>query len=164
MYLSTSHGHLPCGKSRGHGYSLALDCAGNSYRNRARGLKKTVLELGGSDPYRVLEDADLDLAAAVCARGRLINAGQSCIAAKRFIIVDKVDDRFVELFVRRMADPKMGDPLKQDTEVGPLSRHDLRDTLHRYAEAASRRARVAYSAARARGGPAPIILQPSLPR
>jgi succinate-semialdehyde dehydrogenase/glutarate-semialdehyde dehydrogenase len=79
-------------------------------------LKKTVLELGGSDPYLVLEDADLDLAAAVCARGRLINAGQSCIAAKRFIVVDKVHDRFVELFVKRMAAPKMGDPRKQDTK------------------------------------------------
>jgi succinate-semialdehyde dehydrogenase/glutarate-semialdehyde dehydrogenase len=91
-------------------------------------LKKTVL--GGSDPYLVLEDADLDIAATVCARGRLINTGQSCIAAKRFIVVDKVHDRFVELFVKRMAAPKMGDPLKQDTEIGPLARYDLRDTLH----------------------------------
>src|SRR5258705_313259 len=97
-------------------------------------LKRTVLELGGSDPYLVLEDADLDLAATVCARGRLINTGQSCIAAKRFIVVDKVHDRFVELFVKRMAAPKMGDPLKQDTEIGPLARHDLRDTLHRQVE------------------------------
>ncbi len=97
-------------------------------------LKKTVLELGGNDPYLVLEDADLDLAATVCARGRLINTGQSCIAAKRFIVVDKVHDRFVELFVKRMAAPKMGDPLKQDTEIGPLARHDLRDTLHRQVE------------------------------
>jgi succinate-semialdehyde dehydrogenase/glutarate-semialdehyde dehydrogenase len=97
-------------------------------------LKKTVLELGGSDPYLVLEDADLDLAATVCARGRLINTGQSCIAAKRFIVVDKVHDRFVELFVKRMAAPKMGDPLKQDTEIGPLARHDLRDALHRQVE------------------------------
>src|ERR1700726_4984934 len=97
-------------------------------------LKKTVLELGGSDPYLVLEDPDLDLAATVCARGRLINTGQSCIAAKRFIVVDKVHDRFVELFVKRMAAPKMGDPLKQDTEIGPLARHDLRDTLHRQVE------------------------------
>src|ERR1700694_4902620 len=80
-------------------------------------LKKTVLELGGSDPYLVLEDADLDLAATVCARGRLINSGQSCIAAKRFIVVDKVHDQFVELFVKHMAAAKMGDPLSQDTET-----------------------------------------------
>ncbi|MDB5635705.1 MAG: Aldehyde Dehydrogenase [Bradyrhizobium sp.] len=97
-------------------------------------LKKTVLELGGSDPYLVLEDADLDFAATVCARGRLINSGQSCIAAKRFIAVDKVHDRFVELFVKRMAAAKMGDPLSQDTEIGPQARHDLRDTLHRQVE------------------------------
>jgi succinate-semialdehyde dehydrogenase/glutarate-semialdehyde dehydrogenase len=97
-------------------------------------LKKTVLELGGSDPYLILEDADLDLAATVCARGRLINSGQSCIAAKRFIVVDKVHDRFVELFVKRMAAAKMGDPLKEGTEIGPLARHDLRNTLHKQVE------------------------------
>jgi succinate-semialdehyde dehydrogenase / glutarate-semialdehyde dehydrogenase len=97
-------------------------------------LKKTVLELGGSDPYLVLEDADLDLAATVCARGRLINSGQSCIAAKRFIVVDKIHDRFVERFAKRMAAAKMGDPLSQDTEIGPQARHDLRDALHRQVE------------------------------
>ena len=98
-------------------------------------LKKTVLELGGSDPYLVLEDADLELAATVCARGRLINAGQSCIAAKRFIVVDKVRSRFEALFVQRMAAAKMGDPLREDTEMGPQARHDLRETLHRQVEA-----------------------------
>src|ERR1700676_4812360 len=109
--------------------------AGRAVASKAGSLlKKTVLELGGSDPYLVLEDADLDFAATVCARGRLINSGQSCIAAKRFIVVDKVHDRFVELLVKRMAAPKMGDPLKQDTEIGPLARHDLRGTLHRQVE------------------------------
>ena len=109
--------------------------AGSAVAARAGALlKKTVLELGGSDPYLVLEDADLDLAATVCARGRLINAGQSCIAAKRFIVVDDVHDRFVELFVKRMAAAKMGDPLSQETEIGPLARHDLRDALHRQVE------------------------------
>jgi succinate-semialdehyde dehydrogenase / glutarate-semialdehyde dehydrogenase len=97
-------------------------------------LKKTVLELGGSDPYLVLEDADLDFAAAVCARGRLINSGQSCIAAKRFIVLDKVHDLFVDLFVKRMSAAKMGDPLSRDTEIGPQARHDLRDALHRQVE------------------------------
>jgi succinate-semialdehyde dehydrogenase / glutarate-semialdehyde dehydrogenase len=93
-------------------------------------LKKTVLELGGSDPYLVLEDADLEQAAALCTKGRLINTGQSCIAAKRFIVVDKVRSRFEELFVERMSAAKFGDPLSEQTELGPLARHDLRDALH----------------------------------
>jgi len=93
-------------------------------------LKKTVLELGGSDPYLVLEDADLEQAAVLCARGRLLNMGQSCIAAKRFIVVDKVRSRFEELFVERMSAAKFGDPLSDQTELGPLARHDLRDALH----------------------------------
>jgi succinate-semialdehyde dehydrogenase/glutarate-semialdehyde dehydrogenase len=93
-------------------------------------LKKTVLELGGSDPYVVLDDADLDAAAAVCTRGRLINAGQSCIAAKRIIVGDGIHDRFIERFVSHMAATKIGDPLRPDTEMGPLARHDLREKLH----------------------------------
>jgi succinate-semialdehyde dehydrogenase/glutarate-semialdehyde dehydrogenase len=93
-------------------------------------LKKTVLELGGSDPYLVLEDADLEQAAILCTKGRLINMGQSCIAAKRFIVVEKVRSRFEELFVERMSAAKFGDPLSEQTELGPLARHDLRDTLH----------------------------------
>ncbi|MFZ0889820.1 MAG: NAD-dependent succinate-semialdehyde dehydrogenase [Candidatus Binataceae bacterium] len=98
-------------------------------------LKKTVLELGGSDPYLVLEDADLDLAAAVSTKGRLVNSGQSCIAAKRFIVVDKILKEFEGVFVKRMSAAKMGDPLNEDTEVGPQARHDLRDSLHRQVEA-----------------------------
>jgi len=94
-------------------------------------LKKTVLELGGSDPYLVLEDADLDLAAAVCTRARLVNSGQSCIAGKRFIVVEDVRAGFEERFVKRMAAAKMGDPLDEATEVGPQARADLRDTLQR---------------------------------
>jgi succinate-semialdehyde dehydrogenase/glutarate-semialdehyde dehydrogenase len=98
-------------------------------------LKKTLLELGGSDPYLVLEDADLELAATVSTRGRLINAGQSCIAAKRFIVAEKVRRPFEELFVQKMSAFKTGDPLKEDTQIGPLARHDLRDELHRQVEA-----------------------------
>jgi succinate-semialdehyde dehydrogenase/glutarate-semialdehyde dehydrogenase len=94
-------------------------------------LKKTVLELGGSDPYLVLRDADLEIAATVCTKGRLVNSGQSCIAAKRFIVVEEVRGEFERLFVTRMAAAKMGDPLRDDTEVGPLARHDLRAALHR---------------------------------
>jgi succinate-semialdehyde dehydrogenase/glutarate-semialdehyde dehydrogenase len=92
-------------------------------------LKKTVLELGGSDPYLVLEDADLELAAESCAASRLINSGQSCIAAKRFIVVEPVRLRFEELFVERMRARKMGDPLENGVDVGPQARHDLRDEL-----------------------------------
>jgi succinate-semialdehyde dehydrogenase/glutarate-semialdehyde dehydrogenase len=98
-------------------------------------LKKTVLELGGSDPYLILEDADLELATAVCARGRLINSGQSCIAAKRFLAVEKIRRPFEDLFVRKMSAVKMGDPLLEDTQVGPQARHELRDDLHRQVEA-----------------------------
>src|SRR5208282_990553 len=98
-------------------------------------LKKTVLELGGSDPYLVLEDADLELAASVCTRGRLVNSGQSCIAAKRFLVVDSVRAEFEQRFVQTMAAVKMGDPLLEDTQIGPQARHDLRDSLHRQVEA-----------------------------
>jgi len=104
--------------------------AGRAVASKAAAmLKKTVLELGGSDPYLVLEDADLELAAAVSARGRLLNAGQSCIAAKRFIVADRIRSRFEELFVERMSAAKLGDPMSEDTELGPLARHDLRDAL-----------------------------------
>jgi succinate-semialdehyde dehydrogenase/glutarate-semialdehyde dehydrogenase len=94
-------------------------------------LKKTVLELGGSDPYLVLADADLDLAADTCAASRLINGGQSCIAAKRFIVIDSIYEEFVDRLARAMASRKLGDPLAEDTDIGPQARHDLRDDLHR---------------------------------
>ncbi|MCU0289639.1 MAG: NAD-dependent succinate-semialdehyde dehydrogenase [Acidobacteria bacterium] len=94
-------------------------------------LKKTVLELGGSDAYIVLADADLDETAAACAASRLINSGQSCIAAKRFIVVESVKERFIELFTAKMRSYKMGDPLDETVLVGPQARQDLRDDLHR---------------------------------
>jgi succinate-semialdehyde dehydrogenase/glutarate-semialdehyde dehydrogenase len=97
-------------------------------------LKKTVLELGGSDPYVVLEDADLDAAAETCAASRLINAGQSCIAAKRFIVVQDVLRAFEQKFVERMRARTVGDPLAPGTDVGPLARVDLRDSLHQQVE------------------------------
>jgi len=93
-------------------------------------LKKTVLELGGSDPYLVLDDADPDVAAEICTRGRLVNSGQSCIAAKRFIVVGSVRERFERSFVERMAAKRMGDPLREDVDIGPQARKDLRDALH----------------------------------
>lgn len=94
-------------------------------------LKRTVLELGGSDPYLVLEDADLDLAARISAKGRLVNSGQSCIAAKRFIVVEKIRRDFEQRLMKQMGAVRMGDPLEDGTEIGPLARHDLRDNLHR---------------------------------
>jgi succinate-semialdehyde dehydrogenase/glutarate-semialdehyde dehydrogenase len=93
-------------------------------------LKKTVLELGGSDPYLVLEDADLDLAVETCVASRLINGGQSCIAAKRFIVVEPVRKRFEEMFVAKMKGKRMGDPLQEGVDLGPQARRNLRDDLH----------------------------------
>jgi succinate-semialdehyde dehydrogenase/glutarate-semialdehyde dehydrogenase len=93
-------------------------------------LKKTVLELGGSDPYIILEDADLKMAAQKCAQSRLLNAGQSCIAAKRFIVVEKVHDAFVDAFVSEMKSRKMGDPTQAGVALGPQASADLRDELH----------------------------------
>jgi succinate-semialdehyde dehydrogenase/glutarate-semialdehyde dehydrogenase len=93
-------------------------------------LKKSVLELGGSDPYLVLDDADIASAARLCVASRLINAGQSCIGAKRFIVVDSVYGQFKSEFVRMMGEAKFGDPLNPETSIGPLARTDLRDELH----------------------------------
>ena len=94
-------------------------------------VKKTVLELGGSDPYIVLEDADLDHAVQTCVASRLINSGQSCVNAKRFIIVEPLLQAFTERLVALMKTKKMGDPLADGTDVGPQARADLRDELHR---------------------------------
>ena len=93
-------------------------------------LKKSVLELGGSDAYIVLEDADLELAADTCVNSRLINSGQSCIAAKRFIVIKEIEESFIRLFKDKMSAKVMGNPLEEDTEVGPQARMDLRDQLH----------------------------------
>jgi succinate-semialdehyde dehydrogenase/glutarate-semialdehyde dehydrogenase len=98
-------------------------------------LKKTVLELGGSDPYVVLEDADLDLAVETCVNGRLINSGQSCIAAKRFIVVRKVLQEFTDRYVALMRQKKAGRPLEPGIDLGPMARADLRDQLHQQVQA-----------------------------
>lgn len=104
--------------------------AGRSVASSAgKALKKTVLELGGSDPYLVLEDADLETSAETCVYSRLINSGQSCIAAKRFIIVEKIYKEFEEIFAEKMKQKKMGDPF-DDVDLGPQARADLRDELH----------------------------------
>jgi succinate-semialdehyde dehydrogenase/glutarate-semialdehyde dehydrogenase len=106
--------------------------AGRSVASQAgQVLKKTVLELGGSDPYVVLEDADLELAVPTCVNSRLINSGQSCIAAKRFIVVAPLAAAFTERFVALMKAKKVGDPFAEGTDLGPLARRDLRDGLHK---------------------------------
>lgn len=94
-------------------------------------LKKCVLELGGSDAYIVLEDANLERAAELCVASRLINSGQSCIAAKRFIVSKKIRDEFERLVVEKMQAKKVGSPLDETTDVGPLARKDLLENLHR---------------------------------
>jgi succinate-semialdehyde dehydrogenase/glutarate-semialdehyde dehydrogenase len=115
-------------------------------------LKKTVLELGGSDAYVVLQDADLDAAAETCAAARLVNGGQSCIAAKRFVVVEPVLTAFEERLVARMRERRVGDPLDDATDVGPQARADLRDELHRQVEASvARGARVALGCERPDG-------------
>jgi succinate-semialdehyde dehydrogenase/glutarate-semialdehyde dehydrogenase len=94
-----------------------------------RALKKCVLELGGSDPFIVLDDADIEAAATVGTRARNQNNGQSCIAAKRFLVDDDVVRDFEERFAKKVAALRIGDPLDPQTQVGPLARGDLRDTL-----------------------------------
>lgn len=93
-------------------------------------IKKCVMELGGSDPYLVLKSADIKKAAKACAAGRLVNSGQSCIAAKRFIVEAEVYDEFLAEFTAEVASYKMGDPLNPDTQIGPQAREDLRQELH----------------------------------
>jgi len=95
-----------------------------------RVLKKSVLELGGSDPFIVLSDADLEEAAGIGAKARTLNAGQSCIAAKRFIVIDSVMDDFLSRFQKNMEALVVGDPLDEPTEVGPQAREDLMLELH----------------------------------
>ena len=102
--------------------------AGSAVAERAgKRIKKAVLELGGSDPFVVLPTADLDTAVATAVQARVINNGQSCIAAKRFIVHEAVYDDFVDRFVERMAALRVGDPLDPETQVGPLATREIRD-------------------------------------
>ena len=94
-----------------------------------KAIKKTVLELGGSDYFIVLADADLEKAAEIGVKARFQNTGQSCIAAKRFIVEEAVYDRFTELFLKHARALTVGDPTKRETKIGPLARPDLRDSL-----------------------------------
>ena len=112
------------------------DAAGVSVASASgHALKKNVLELGGSDAFIVLEDADLDGAAQMAVRARYQNTGQSCIAAKRFIVVETVADAFERKFVEEAAKLRVGDPFDRQTQVGPMARGDLRDALEKQVEA-----------------------------
>jgi succinate-semialdehyde dehydrogenase / glutarate-semialdehyde dehydrogenase len=93
-------------------------------------IKKFVLELGGSDPFIVLDDADIEKAGAMAAKARMLNAGQSCIAAKRFIIMEKVADRFKEVFLSGLKGLKVGDPMDEATDVGPVAKREILDSLN----------------------------------
>jgi len=93
-------------------------------------LKKTVLELGSNDAYIVLEDADVDKAVELSVKGRIYNNGETCIAAKRFIVVESVYDEFRDKFVKAMHNVQLGNPLNEETDLGPMAREDLREQLH----------------------------------
>jgi len=116
------------------------ELAGSKVAERAgKAIKKTVLELGGSDPFIILDDADLNAAASVAADARLVNSGQSCIAAKRFIVVEAVAEKFIPRFVDQLRARRMGDPLARDTQIGPQARIELRDALHHQVEESVKR-------------------------
>ncbi len=102
-------------------------CAGSN-------IKKSVLELGGSDPAIILSDADLKHAAKSSLFSRLVNSGQNCIASKRFIVMEDVLDEFIEHLLREAEERRVGDPFEQGVTVGPMARYDLRDELHRQVE------------------------------
>ena len=100
----------------------------------AKAIKKTVLELGSNDAFIVLEDADLELAVATCTQARLINNGETCVAAKRFIVVDSLYDDFRERIVASFENAKSGDPMDDSSDIGPLARKDLQEKLHEQVE------------------------------
>lgn len=117
-------------------YIRAVTLTGSTAAGRAvaataaNQLKKSVLELGGSDPYIVLRDADIKHAAKICAKSRLINAGQSCISAKRFVVEHEVLDLFEKALVEEMQTYTMGDPSQHETQIGPMASVEFRDEIH----------------------------------
>jgi len=107
------------------------ELAGSSVASIAgKNIKKTVLELGGSDAYLILEDADIEKAAEICTAGRLMNAGQSCIGAKRFLVLEVVYDKFMKSFKKKMKAAKMGSPKDKSSTFACMARKDLRSELH----------------------------------
>ncbi len=130
-------------------------------------LKKTVLELGGSDPYVILADADLEQAAKECASSRLLNAGQSCIAAKRFILLEPVKEAFSRLFAQEFANRILGDPEAEKTTLAPMARADLADSLRsQVRDSVAQGAKLYFQGESAKAGGAfhpPIILDAVTP-
>ncbi|MGQ0538783.1 MAG: NAD-dependent succinate-semialdehyde dehydrogenase [Gemmatimonadaceae bacterium] len=118
-----------------------------------RAIKKTVLELGGSDPFVVTEHADVGAAVKAAVSARTINNGQSCIAAKRFIVVDAIADEFVDGFVAEMRDLRMGDPLEPATQLGPLATQDIRGDLHGQVELTVARGAICATGGKVPAGP-----------
>jgi len=116
---------------RGVTFTGSTDVGRKIAENAGRNLKKCVLELGGNDPYIVLENADIELAARKCAGSRLLNAGQSCIAAKRFIVSEKVYAEFLEKFTANIKAVKFGDPYDDSSKIGPLVSVKARDAIHK---------------------------------
>jgi len=105
--------------------------AGKSIAKQAgEHLKKHVMELGGSDAYIICEDVDLDAIIPICSKGRIVNSGQSCTSAKRFIVMEEIYDDFCRKLIQEMKKIKVGDPMNKETDMGPLSRKDLRDSVH----------------------------------
>jgi len=100
----------------------------------AKAIKKAVLELGSNDAFIVLEDADIDTAVETCTQARLINNGETCVAAKRFIVVDSVYDEFRQRIVEKFEGTKAGDPMDDSSDIGPLARADLQEQLHEQVE------------------------------
>ncbi|MGE3919335.1 MAG: NAD-dependent succinate-semialdehyde dehydrogenase [Gammaproteobacteria bacterium] len=124
-------------KVMGHPHVIAVTLTGSVRAGRSiastagNALKKVVLELGGSDPYIVLDDADIELAVDACIASRLNNTGQVCIAAKRIIVNKKIYDAFLKLLIEKIKHYIVGDPMDPTVTIGPMSREDLREEVHR---------------------------------
>ena len=119
---------------RGVTLTGSSDAGRNIGQKASAELKKVVLELGSNDAYIVLNDADVALAVEKCVKGRIYNNGETCIAAKRFIVVESVYEEFKNAFVEEMKAIKIGDPTDDDVDLGPIARKDLRETLHQQVE------------------------------
>jgi len=137
LHIDNAMAETVIGDPRVHAITLTgSERAGRSVAATAgKHLKKCVLELGGSDPFVVLDDADLDKTIPVAVSSRFGNAGQTCIAAKRFIVTEKIADSFIEKFVEAAGKLKVGDPDQADTTLAPMVRADLRDELHKQVQA-----------------------------
>ncbi|WP_375176014.1 NAD-dependent succinate-semialdehyde dehydrogenase [Pseudooceanicola sp.] len=121
-------------KVRGVTFTGSPDAGAHIAAKAGAQRKKTVLELGSNDAYLVLSDADLEVAVETCVNGRVYNNGETCVAAKRFIVADAVYDQFRDAFVEAMQAVRMGDPFDEDSDIGPMAREDLRDDLHKQVE------------------------------